>query len=91
LEKVSTLSSGVLSKAIEHVMVCLAETSLDELGEGSHLVNVTLECMDNDKGIVKCPKTGFEMVQVTMDDNELAAAEEATSGYCHLFPQVHPL
>ena len=39
-KKVSTSSSGVLSKAIERAMVCLAETSLDELGECSHFVNV---------------------------------------------------
>jgi hypothetical protein len=75
-KKVSTSSSGVLSKAIERAMVCLAETSLDELGEGSHFVNVLLECTDSDKGVVECPKTGFEM-RVTMDDDELAAAEEA--------------
>jgi hypothetical protein len=75
-EKVSTSSSGVLSKAIERAMVCLAETSLAELGEGSHLVNVLLECTDDEKGVVECPKTGFEM-RLTMDDDELAAAEEA--------------
>ena len=63
-EELLSIPGIKLGKAIERAMVCLAESAPDEIGDGSHVINVLLEgeCSE-------CPKTGSEL-RATMDDDD---------------------
>jgi hypothetical protein len=60
-----SVSGGGVMIAIERALVCLAESAPDELGDGSHLINVLLEF----EASAECPRVGSEM-RVTMDDDD---------------------
>jgi hypothetical protein len=74
----STSSSRLVSGAIERGILCLADAP-DELGEGSHIINVLLGSAGEEMGVVECPKVGHEM-RVTMDDDDYIAGPEAAPG-----------
>lgn len=73
----SSSSSGKISSAIERVMVCLAESAPDEIGEGSHFVNVLLGSLDDESEVAECPKIGSELRVIMDDDDFLGGPDEA--------------
>jgi hypothetical protein len=73
----SSSSTGKISSAIERVMVCLAESAPDEIGEGSHFVNVLLESLDDESEVAECPKIGSELRVIMDDDDFLGGPDEA--------------
>ena len=56
-------------------MVSLTDAP-DELGDGSHIINVILDIDDEDTRMVECPKVGHE-IRLTMDDDDLASPADA--------------
>lgn len=60
-EQLSSLPGNLISKAIERVIVCLAEVDTDDLGSGSHIIQVALD----DSKVLAMPKTKNDL-QATM-------------------------
>ena len=81
--QLSSSSSGKqISSAIERVMVCLADAPAD-IGDGSHIVHVLLDGVENDEGIfdtIECPSVGHELRVIMDDDDFLEDQAEAAPG-----------
>ena len=60
-DELSSLPGGVISKAIERAIVCLAEAESDDLGSGSHIIHVALD----DSKVIEMPKSKNDL-QVTI-------------------------
>jgi hypothetical protein len=72
---IGSTEAGVITDALERTMVCLAESAPDEMGEGSHFINVPLECKESDA--LECPKTGYELRAILDDDDFLESPAPA--------------
>ena len=71
-KQITKSTEGAISGAIERAMICLSSNAPDELGSGSHIVNVVMESSS-----VECPKNEL---RVLMDDDDFVDNEEAASG-----------
>lgn len=72
------LSGTAVSGALERLLLCLAESPPDEIGDGSHMIHILLEAEDSDDngggGGLELPISGHDL-RVTMEEPDAKIGE----------------